>query len=255
MVGEAALFAQEKVVYSLAYIGMDMDYKEYAHGVLVDSEKSSFSQMQGYELFYKYNLNIEEDSYSTLDFRVTYLWGETDYSGSYLSNSGGYGSVLSTTDNEIVDSVLDFSHTYRTTKSTEMAFGLGIGYRYWDRKLSAAQEEFYEWFSLRPNISLSYFLSKLKLSASLEYQYGIKPKLTASNVSGNFNLGSADITEGSLSANYDFSDTFAMYGSYTYAYQVIKASNVVYDSSGNGYVEPDSKAVNQYIRFGVLFKY
>jgi len=256
LVAEVALFAYEKGAYSLAYVGMNMDYREYSHGVLVDSEKSSISQMQGYELHYKYNLDRQqEDEYSTVDFAVTYLWGETDYVGSYLSNNTGYGSVVGTTDNEIADTAINFSHTYHIAQAMETTFGLGFGYRYWDRKLSAAQEELYEWFSVRPNITLSYFVSDLKLSAGVDYQYGIKPKMTASNILGDFNLGAANITQATLTASYDVMNNFAIYGSYIYAYQSIKASNVVYDSSGTGYVEPDSKASNQYLKFGVIFKY
>jgi len=256
LVAEGALFAQEKSSYSLAYVGMNMDYREYSQGVLVDSEKSSFSQMQGYEFNYKYNLDTqEEDEYSTIDFAVTYLWGETDYVGSYLSTHADYGSVISTTNNEIADTSINLSHTYRTAQAMEATFGLGFGYRYWDRKLSAAQEELYEWFSLRPNIVLSYVVSDLKLSAGFEYQYGIKPKMTASNIRDDFNLGSANITQGTFTASYDITNNFAIYGSYIYQYQIIKESNVVYDSSGTGYVEPESKASNQYLKFGVIFKY
>jgi len=253
---ETSLFAQEKAAYSIAYIGMDMDYREYSHGVLVDSEKSSISQMQGYELHYKYNFGRQkEDEYSTLDFAATYLWGETEYAGSYLSNNTGYGSVVGTTENEITDTVLNFSHTYHTAQAMEVSFGFGLGYRYWDRKLSILQEELYEWFSLRPNIALHYFISDVKLSACFEYQYGLNPKMSASNIRGDFNLGSANITETTLRASYDITDNFSIYGSYIYAYQTIQESNVVYDGSGNGYVEPDSKASNQYLKFGVTFKY
>jgi len=61
--------------------------------------------------------------------------------------------------------------------------------------------------------------------------------------------------EFSLPLEYALNKNLALRGSYTYQYQKIRESNVVYDNMGKGYVEPQSKAYNQYIKFGVIFKY
>jgi hypothetical protein len=95
----------------------------------------------------------------------------------------------------------------------------------------------------------------MNISAKFEYQYGIRPRMSATGFNEEFKLGSANIMQFSLPLSYTINKNFALYGEYTYQYQKITESNVIYDGSGAGYLEPQSKAYNDYIKIGIIFKY
>ena len=79
--------------------------------------------------------------------------------------------------------------------------------------------------------------------------------MSASSFNEEFKLGAANITELTLPLEYAINKNFFLYGAYIYQYQKIRESDVLYDSSGTGYLEPQSKAYNEYIKFGIVFKY
>ena len=252
----ANLFAGDnKVTYSLSLVGMSMDYKEYDRtGTLVDSEKSGFTDIGGFEIGYDFLLSKDTQSYSKLETSVLYLSGDTVYTGSLLSG-GAYGSVVSKTVNDVIDTRIAYQ-VYREIDSTlSYNYGLGVGYRYWRRALSASQIEEYTWFSLRPKVGLEMHVNpQFVLSTDIEYQYGLKPTMTANNVSGDFTLGSADILALGAGMAYQVNPKIDLFVNYVFQRQEIKASDTVY-SGGSAYFEPDSTAYNQYIKLGIAFKY
>jgi len=248
----SSLFAQNRVEYALSYVGMSMDYKEYDRaGTLLDSESSNYSDISGVEFACSYFL----DTQSQIDLKVMSLEGDTTYVGSYLNSNQGYGSVVSTTGNKIRDYYLGYSEKNRYRGNLSLLGNLGVGYRYWQRALSVVQVEDYEWYSLRFGIGAEYRYKALSVACLAEYQYGIRPIMTATGINGEFKLDSADIIELSIPLRYEINDMFALKASYVFTRQEIKESNVVYDNAGNGYVEPDSTAYNQYLKVGVVFKY
>jgi hypothetical protein len=246
------LFAEPSMEFSLSYVGMNMDYKEYdRNGVLLDSEESGYSDIVGYEMAYGYYLDKE----SMVNLEFMSLSGDTKYVGSYLSSNAGYGSVVSRTYNEIKDIYLGYSRTQLSSYGVEFYGGLGIGYRYWLRELSAAQIEEYEWYSIRASAGVVYEHRDFSISLIGEYQYGIDPTMTATGISDKFKLNSADIMELSIPLRYHINKSFDLACSYTFTRQKIEESNLVFDSAARGYVEPDSTAYNQYLKVGVVFKY
>ncbi|UCM99891.1 hypothetical protein LCX93_10240 [Sulfurimonas sp. SWIR-19] len=250
------LVAKVSVDYSVSFVGMSMDYKEYDEGVLLDSESSSYSDLIGTELKYKYKIQDEGSSdYNDIVFTVMALYGNTQYTGSYIDSNLGYSSLASTTSNTIYDFTLEFAHIYQQTAYYKVVVSLGFGYRFWRRALSAQQIEDYTWYSIRPSVAFSYDYKNLNISPGFEYQYGIRPRMYASGFNEAFKLGAANIMEFSLPVEYTINQHFSLYGSYIYQYQKIRESAVVYDSSGIGYLEPQSKAYNEYIKFGIVFKY
>lgn len=250
------LFAKVSTEYSVNFVGMSMDYKEYKDGVLLDSESSGYSDVSGVEFKYKYKMQ-DAGSLDSNDITLSImaLGGDTQYLGSYIGSNLGYGSVASTTSNKIYDFDLDFTHTYQQTQNYKMIISLGIGYRFWRRELSAQQIEDYKWYSLRPSVAFSYDYKGLSITPEFEYQYGIRPRMSATGFNEEFKLGGANIMEFTLPVEYALSSSFSLYGAYIYQYQKIKESDVVYDNSSIGYLEPQSKAYNEYIKFGIIFKY
>jgi len=255
---EVTLFAQEKISYSIAYVGMSMDYREYNDkGVIQDSESSDYSDLSGVEFGYTFNLQNEAELDSnSISFDAMILDGSTHYIGALLkSQCDYYGCIEGTTSDTIYDINLDLTHKYKLTQESKIELSLGVGYRYWFRELSSYQAEGYEWFSLRPAISFSYAIQNLSIKPKFEYQYGIRPTMSATGINEDFKLGAANILEFSLPMEYAINESFSLYGAYMYQYQKIEKSNVIYDNNGDGYLEPDSTAKNQYIKFGVAFKY
>jgi len=250
------LFAKVSMEYSINAVGMSMDYKEYKNGVLLNKESSGYSDLTGAEFQYNYIIkNAGKEDYNNIALKVMALGGNTNYTGSYIGSNLGYGSVLSITTNQIYDVSVDFAHTYQQTQNFKIIVSLGAGYRFWRRKLSAQQVEDYKWYSVRPGIAFSYTYKGVSLSPKFEYQYGVRPRMSATGIKDEFKLGSANIMDFTLPIEYALNQNFSLYGAYTYQYQKIQESNVVYDSSGKGYLEPDSKAYNKYIKFGIIFKY
>jgi len=248
------LFAASKMEYEINFVGMKMDYKEYDQaGVLLDSEESSFSDIMGSELIYRYF--VDENAF--IDFDASAVSGDSKYTGSYLGSSLGYGSLTSST----VDTIYDISLAYNKVNPTDFQSiqvlgALGVGYRYWERELSSQQIETYTWYSLRARVGLIYILNTdLTLSFIGEYQYGIDPKMSATGFNDDFQLNSADILQLSIPLRYRVTQHIDINCVYVFSRQEIQESNRVYDNSGTAYYEPDSTAYNQYLKVGIIFKY
>ena len=236
--------------YSLALVGMSMDYKEY-DPQLVDSEKSTFTDVGGFEMAYGYLLSNQ----SKINFSAMYVRGYTDYVGSAIGRSNPYGSLTSRTRNNIVDIALSYARYKELNYGLTLDYGAGVGYRYWERTLSSIQNELYDWFSLRTRIGVTKEISnQFAFNIGAEYQYGIKPNMHASSVGTDFTLGSADILKGNLGLIYSYSPKIDIFMDASLEKQTIETSNIV-SVGGIGYYEPDSTAYNTYLKFGVTFKY
>jgi len=249
----SVLSAEGGMEYGISLVGMKMDYREYDKlDNILDSEASQFQDITGAEVEMRYLLNES----SNIEMKFLGISGDTDYTGSYLGSNSGYGSLKGTTYNK----VYDFSLGYNMNNASEinnLSFlaGIGLGYRYWDRELSSIQIEEYSWYSIRGNIGVEYKADAFRGAFLVEYQYGIKPVMTATGFSSDFELSSANIIKVSLPLRYNVYENLDLTCAYVFEYQDIKESDIVYDAAGNGYVEPDSTAYNQYIKIGIVFKY
>jgi len=251
LISSTFLSAENKFVSSSALVGMEMDYREYGRNdEILDSEKSNYVEMSGLDIGLGYLL-LKEETYSKINFQFLYLRGESKYKGSYIGSSAGYGSVVSHTVNDLIDVELSYKKAHFMGDSLELNYGIGFGYRYWNRALSTTQSEVYKWFSLRPMIGLTYDISKnLFMKTSFEYQYGINPVTLAVEEEYEFKLGSANISQVAISLNYSVKSKFNIFLEYTAEVQEIEASNTV-----AGFYEPDSTAKNKYIKIGISSKY
>jgi hypothetical protein len=247
------LSAQSRVEYLVSLVGVNMDYKEYDNaGTLLDSEKSHMNEILGAEFSYRFYL----DQSDRIDFNCMGSYGYSSYVGSYLEDDKGYGSVTSRTYNTLYDLSLYYNNLEISKIALfDLVGGLGVGYRFWNRELSTIQVEQYSWFSLRAKVGLAYHQKNFSITPTIAYEFGINPKMDASGFQEEFKLSSADIMKFSLPIQYKLSEHLDFYGSYVFEYQKIQESNVLYGSNQKGYIEPDSKASNQYIKIGIVFKY
>jgi hypothetical protein len=251
-----ALSASPTVTNSIAFVGQNMDYREYNKaGVLVDSEKSDFAEMAGAEINFALLFDKERSSYSQVDINFLGLGGNTEYTGSLLNSGLPYGSHVSTTRNYIVDVDMTYRKYHTLGDVLEVNYGLGLGYYMWERSLSASQVELYDWFYLKPTVGMRLEITKnLNLGINLAYKYAINPAMSATNPNLDFTLGGVDVFEASIPLTYAFSNTFDMFIAFKVEEQKIKASGIEH-SGGNDYYEPDSTAKNQYLKVGLTFKY
>jgi hypothetical protein len=246
------VFAKDNYVFSASLVGMSMDYKEYdTNGVLLDSEESDFTELSGIDMSIDYILSKDVLSQSKVELNLMILGGDTLYKGSILGSGDPYGSLISTTENIVIDTDVSYKQSNVYNDFLELNYGIGFGYRYWERALSASQIEEYKWYSLRPMVGANFNIQKnLNIGVEVEYQYGLDTKMTSSNPNLEFKLGSADIWEISFPVNYKYSEKIDFIFEAVFQKQTIDESNVV-----SGFYEPDSTAYNNYLKFGLAYKF
>lgn len=245
-----------KVIYAVALVGMNMSYSEYDdNGALFDTEESTFSEITGVDMSYKYLFNKEDESYDEIDFDVLYVSGYSDYTGSLLNSNNPFGSVTSKTLNDIIDFALEYTQNRKINTLVSANYGLGIGYRYWQRKLSRTQIEEYKWFSIRPTLGVDLnVFDDVFVNLKAQYQYAISPKMSASNVNSDFTLGAANILKFDVGLSYILGEYVDVFVDMTYEKQTITKSDTIVEGN-RAYYEPASTAYNKYVKIGLAFKY
>ena len=259
LVSSVLLAKESGFSLSTALVGMSMDYGEYNNnGVILDSEKSSFSGITGSELIVDYTKVHGNYNYSRFGIEMQILGETTEYIGFIIDDPcQTYGCYTGTTQNAIFDIAGSYMYTHSSTNELELSYGLALGYRSWERALSSTQIEVYYWYSIRPRVKLTYTFSAFTFGTLLEYQYGINPKMSATDFSSDFNLGSADIVKVKVPLQYKLSAKIDFFLEYVLEQQIIEKSNVQRSDSNPSklFLEPDSTANNQYAKIGVTFKF
>jgi len=249
---------------SVSVVGMSMDYREYDEdNILLDSEESSFYELMGTEFEFAYNIKHDNNDSSSINFNFLILFGITSYIGSLQGSNLGYASYVSKTVNVIMDTEIRYKYSDVIDENFNFLYGVGIGYRSWNRSLSQSQVEIYKWFSIRPSFGVNLkFNNGISLQPSVEYQHGFNTLMYESTYDYNFKLQSANIVKTELVLSYNYSNKINFFTAYEFQKQIIEKSDSIFrfvtTSSGverHEIFEPDSRAKNQYIRFGVLFKY
>ena len=257
-VGCDAFSSQSNIKYSLAFVTMNLDYKEYDGGKLQDSENSGFGKIAGYDMSLGYLFNKTDTSVNEVCINASMLNGKSDYVGAVLGSANGYGSLKQTTTNRFIDTSFAYKHTQRYQNFLDLLYGLGLGYHVWKRDLSSTQSERYEWYSLRPIISAILIMDKFSFGVSGEYQYGFNTTMSSANPDVNVNLGGADIIEIGFPLRYSYSKNIEFFAQYTLSKQNIKESNhvqKVINSTLMEIWEPDSTSYQNYLKIGATFKF
>jgi len=251
----ALIASSKKAASYIAMSGMSMDYREYnPQGDILDSEKSAFNEMIGYELGYRYYFSQEDASYSLVDACFTYFGGRTDYTGAYLGAGLPYGSVNQTTTNDILDAKAIYKRYENFKSGHYLIYGAILGYKAWHRQLSASQEELYRWLYLGALGGYKFFILKdFSLEGVVDFQYALAPVMDT-NFGIDFDLGRTYSGAAKLKFSYEYSQNITWYAGYTYERQIINASEIKAVGANLMY-EPDSIANNQYIKFGISLNY
>ncbi len=247
-----------KFISAVSFVGMSMDYTEYDRdGSILDTEESSYLDLAGVEISFGYNTFENDSSSSEITFNFMILGGMTKYIGSMQSSNEGYGSHISSTLNTVVDTDISYKRSNIFNNSVEINYGIGIGYREWNRALSNSQIEGYTWYSIRPMLGISTFnKEKLNFGMFIEYQYGIETMMSASDLNYDFTLGGADILEISFPISYKYDKNIDFFFEATIQKQTIKESNRLYTGNGNEYYyEPKSTAHNNYLKLGIEYRF
>lgn len=241
--------------YSFALVNMNMDYREYdENNNLLDSEKAS--SIVGWEVGYKYNFNYSVDRSATIGLQTSFFSGYTDYEGSELVS----GKPIKSSSYENISNIgLSYLEDMRF-KNFDLLYGFEGGYHYWYRELSSIQSELYSWLYFSPIIGVQKEINDdFIIKLLLKYKYAIDPTMKANSFSQEFKLGTTDTIELHIPVIYRFDDSINFFVEYMLSQQNISKSNSI-----SGYIdgkyyttihEPDSKENDQYIKFGVAFKY
>ena len=176
--------------------------------------------------------------------------GTTDYTGSTLGGTGGYGSLKSKTSNTISDLgfVYQEGHDYGNISLFILA---GAGYRLWERQLSTIQKEDYSFGYLQTGLG-----GWLKLAPELavgfegRYKAALSPQMRDSYTGYTYDLGNVNGLSLSLPIVYRLSDQWDMVTKYTYQRWDFEKSNS-HSYNGNVYYEPDSITRNHILSIGL----
>jgi len=243
---------------SVSLVSMGMDYREYdQNGDILDSENSSYLELGGVEVSLGYTIKEDLSSSSEIIFSLMILAGDSTYKGSYVNTGDPYGSVVNTTLNTIVDKDISYKQSTVLNNEIEISYGVGFGYRYWERVLSKSQVEEYTWYSIRPMLGISTInKDKLSLGMFIEYQHGFDTKMSAASLNHTFTLGGADILEVSFPINYKYNQSIDFFFEATLQKQMITESDRLYTGNGSEYwYEPESTAYNSYLKIGIEYDF
>lgn len=240
----------ESVIWNISYSGLDMDYREYkTNGQILDSEKTDSYGIGGIDTSLEMKLGGRNSSTSVV---VSYLMmqGETQYVGSILGSGNPYGSLVSTTQNTIYQPEFYLKQTL-TNANPELYAGIGGGYRFWKRELSATQVEDYEWYYWKANLGALYHLgNKLSIGAEASYTKALSPIMTSSNPALVFNLHNVYSYGLSIPLIFEIDKVMALRFENRFEKINIDDSDV-----NSGYYEPRSTTKNMYTKIGIDFHF
>lgn len=260
LISVTAAWAQSPFTLHFFATGMAMEYKEYdTDGTLLDSEDATLGDIGGVDVGAGYTYSHENGFYSVFELDYQKVSGSTTYTGSILGSGAPYGSVVSTTHNELKDVRFMFKELYALSPLLTLKGGIGYGHHSWDRELSAIQSETYKWDYLRFVAGGSFkfdVASRLAFDVFGAYEYAVSPTMSTdvSGMSLDFNLGGVECFEGDIYAIYELGRGFYLVGGYIFKRQNIDRSNVV-TAGSNSYVEPRSVDYQQFYKIGLQYSF
>ena len=239
---------------SISLVNLSMNYTERDDvNILSNTERSVF--IPGLELQYAIPLsplsNLEQD----LSFKTSLFKGETEYDGYYLSGEPTYQTTLNI--------LFDISGEYKqriSFNNTSLFYGAGIGYHSWYRELSGTQNELYSWYYASMMLGVSQQISQeATLKPFFVYKHGLNPEMKANDFSEAFELGGQNTIEMHLPIDIIINEDTVFNFTYVFALQTIEKSKyysgTVGTISSDTWHEPKSKDYQNYLKFGMTFKY
>ena len=168
-----------------------------------------------------------------------------------ISKTAGYGSVIDTTKNTLINIGL-YVGTHFNYGPVKFQYGLGLEYDSWKRELSVIQIETYKWYSYVPYIGLIYKYNDFSVGVGYKYHHSFKSEMDYEQYV--FNLGPVITNEIYVPVSYDINDQFSVNLEIGRKYQKINSSKNLNIGSGT-YFEPMSKNEKDYLKFGISYKF
>lgn len=236
-----------------------MNYTETQNGSTLDTEKSNlFGKIGGFNIdgSVKIANNFLYADTTKLMVNYEYVSGNSNYVGSLLGSSSGYGSYTSSTANTIQRGQILLSQVNNTTYGNAM-LNFGAGKRVWNRNLSSIQQEEYSWNYLIAGLGFDFnFGSSFTLGAIGYYQKALSPKMqyNSNTFNTNFNLGSTYGYRIEVPASLKITQYLSLVGSWSLDNWTINQSNTV-TYNGASYLEPKSTTNNQSLSLGLALNF
>ncbi|MFA6188480.1 MAG: hypothetical protein WC680_04285 [Sulfuricurvum sp.] len=245
----------ESAIWNISYSGLNMDYREYdSNNQILDSEKTDSFGIGGIDTSLEMKLGQEGKSRTSVVMSYLMMKGETQYVGSYVGSHLGYGSVVATTQNTIYQPEMYLKQALVDSIS-ELYVGVGGGYRFWKRELSATQIEDYEWYYWKANIGVLYDLrNNLSIGAEASYTQAFSPKMTSSSPALEFTLHNVYSYGLSIPIVYKVNNRIGLRLENRFEQINIAESDHVI-SGGFEWWEPQSTTKNIYTKVGVDFHF
>ena len=224
------------------------DYTEVdVDQTILDTEQSSFSDLFG--LYANLHFELKEEK---LEFLNALTTGNTRYVGSLLSG-GGYGSYNSITSNTFFKSELALVKKIERIKNYKVFVLPAFGYHYWERTLSASQNEIYSWFYYQLALRTQF---RLKDDSGICLQYShmwaLSPTMYADipslGIDDDFDLGRTEGDYLMLLLHRNGEDGHDLEFKVEFEVVDIGRSNVI-----KGFVEPQSRQKNLHLSVGLIF--
>ena len=234
-----------------------LDYKEYDRydsvpGNVLDSEKGSQTSLKLGAITQRSILGVDN---IVLSGSLGYTDGNTDYSGFLQNTSTGeiLGEATTSTKNRILNFDIKAGRAFKVAADAQVTPYVGYGYRHWVRNIQGEYglKETYKHHTASVGVLGQYAVSP-KLVASADYSFGrtFSGKMDVSGEDLNFKLGRENSQ--TLGVGLDYALTKDWHLNTTYQVTKFKygESPVV-----AGFIEPDSKTVNQALYVGAGFRF
>lgn len=254
-VGSVVIKPQKgNISLGLSYIGMKNDYREYdPNNVLVDSEVAGLGSIRGLIGSMEYRFPEANGRYDSIHLSLFHMKGNTDYVGQMLFSGEGYGSVVANSKNTYRQLEGLYRFNLVNSGGSKYYVGGGLGYHYWDRKMSATQDEVYDWLYLKVNMGALWQINNnLKIGLEGGYVSAMSPTMVAKIESTEIKFD----LEGVYSIDLGVPLVYTISPSWDMTMEVRYERYNIDDSVASGeFYEPRSTTKNIYTKVGMNYKF
>ena len=242
------LSAQEKLTVGMH--GLALNYTEYhpADDSVIDTESSKVGDVIGIYAQYDHQLYNDENSEVLATIFASYIKGDTQYVGSYLSDpDSSFGDVKNITRNRFIDT----NANIKFIQDNRWILLAGFGYKNWERALTASQIETYYWSYFQVGGGYRYQLdASFRLGVEAKVQVAFAPKIDIPFIANGvvLDLGTTRSYIVAMPLDYAFTDAIMANARLEYEYTTIEKSNAYF-----GFLEPRSIQNNMHLYLGLSY--
>ncbi len=235
---------------------LKMNYVETGkNGEFLDSELSSYSNIDGYNITYQKDIGKldEDNSLESISISFRDMKGSSLYNGFLQQNGVIIAPYQSVTQNEILEAKIRFKKT-KYSLDYDYTYFVSFAKREWTRDMSGSPYgylEFYEWKYYDLGFKTIFYDGHWELGLEVAYQKAISPSMIAyMNIVSKFDLGTTQGYYYKIPLGYNINKNMKIELEYEFNKWSIGASNIV-----NGYYEPDSDTKNEIVSLNLVYKF